>query len=244
MPEPSSIILISSGLGGILIRYARVQFANVKRAVDIAVVVLTLPLTVPMTFLLAFIVRKTSPGAAFYSQERVGLDGEIFHIYKLRSMRLDAEEKTGPVWASVGEDPRITKFGQFLRKSHLDELPQLYNVLIGDMSIIGPRPERPFFVNKLTRDLPDYQKRMQIKPGITGLAQVLQKADETLDDARNKLTYDLAYIKRAGWFTDFLIAIRTCLKMILGDRLFSKNKKMRKLKVFSRKNNKIASQRV
>lgn len=227
MPEPSSIILISSGLGGLLIKYARGQFGKMKRVMDLVCVILSMPLSVSVTAIMAVLVKMTSPGPAFYSQERVGLSGKIFKIYKLRTMRLDAEEGTGPVWASVGDDPRITGFGTFLRKSHLDELPQLYNVLIGEMSIIGPRPERPYFVNKLTRELPDYQKRLEITPGITGLAQVLQKADETIEDAKEKLTYDLVYIKRAGWLTDFLIAVRTMVKMVMGDKLFLKDQKSR-----------------
>lgn len=226
MPEPSSIILITSGLGGLMIKYARSQFCKFKRAVDLVCVILSLPLSVPITVIMAVLVKMTSPGPAFYSQERVGLSGKIFKIYKLRTMQLNAEAGTGPVWASVEDDPRITGFGMFLRKSHLDELPQLYNVLIGDMSIIGPRPERPYFVNKLTRELPCYQKRLEIKPGITGLAQVLQKADETIEDAKTKLSYDLVYIKRAGWWTDFLITIRTMLKMVMGDKLFLKDHKV------------------
>jgi len=225
MPEPSSVILIASGLGGIFIKYARSQFIRVKRIVDAIVVLLAMPVTLPLTLVLGWIVEHTSKGAAFYAQERVGLDGKIFRIYKLRTMRIDAEKETGPVWAVVGEDPRVTKIGRFLRKAHLDELPQLFNVLKGDMSIIGPRPERPFFVNKLTRELPEYQQRLKIKPGITGLAQVLQKADETFEDAEQKLSYDLVYIRTASWLTDFLIAIRTCMKMVLGDKLFVKEQK-------------------
>ena len=221
MPEPTSVLLLSSGIGGIMIRYARAQFIRLKRALDVLFVVLTGIITVPLIGILALLTKWTSHGPALYAQERVGLNGKIFKLYKFRSMRIDAEKGTGPVWATVKDDPRVTAFGKFLRKSHLDELPQLWNVLIGDMSIIGPRPERPFFVDKLTKELPDYQKRLEIKPGITGLAQVLHKADESMDDVKKKLHYDLVYIRKASWWTDFYIAFRTGVKMLAGERYFS-----------------------
>jgi lipopolysaccharide/colanic/teichoic acid biosynthesis glycosyltransferase len=123
-------------------------------------------------------------------------------------MRCGAEKETGPVWARKRDD-RITKLGQFLRKTHIDEFPQLINVLRGDMSLIGPRPERPFFVNRFRREIPNYEQRLAVKPGITGLAQVRYKYDETLSDVRNKLTYDLVYIKRMSWRMDFRILVWT-----------------------------------
>ena len=168
-----------------------------KRTVDITAAVTGLLITAPVLPFLAGIIKLTSPGPVIYKQERVGLVTEekmkTFNMYKFRSMRNDAESKTGAVWATE-DDPRLTAIGKFMRKTRLDEIPQFVNVLKGDMSLIGPRPERPCIANNLEGEIPFYLERTYgIIPGITGLAQVYQGYDQTLDDVRNKLNYDLAY---------------------------------------------------
>src|SRR3954471_12705663 len=142
-----------------------------KRAVEFTAALALLALTAPLLLLAALLIKLTSRGPAFYTQTRVGLGGRPFTIYKLRTMIHKAESLTGPRWSLPG-DPRVTRFGQFLRLTHLDELPQLWNVLRGDMSLIGPRPERPEFVPELEQALPGYRKRLAVRPGVTGLAQV------------------------------------------------------------------------
>jgi len=168
-----------------------------KRTVDITGALVGLIITAPVLPFLAAIIKFTSPGPVIYKQQRVGLVTEdkmrTFNMYKFRSMRNDAEQKTGAVWATE-DDPRLTKIGKFMRKTRLDEIPQFVNVLKGDMSLIGPRPERPCIANNLEDQIPFYLERTYgIIPGITGLAQVYQGYDETIDDVRNKLNYDLAY---------------------------------------------------
>lgn len=160
------------------------------------------------------LVRLTSRGGAIYKQERVGLDGRIFTIYKIRSMTVDAEKGTGAVWAQAG-DPRVTFVGRILRFTHLDELPQLFNILKGDMCINGPRPERPEFVTDLAERVPRYTERLLLHPGVTGLAQVRAPADSDLQTVRNKLSLDLAYVENldSQSMFDFRILCATVLKM-------------------------------
>lgn len=169
----------------------------------------------PIIGLCALLVRLTSRGNPIYRQERVGLRGEVFTLYKIRSMTLNAEAGTGPVWAQKG-DPRVTLIGRFLRFTHLDELPQLFNILRGEMCINGPRPERPEFVEELARQIPRYTERLQVHPGVTGLAQVRAPADSDLQTVRNKLSLDLAYIRSLGRERafDFRILCATVLKMV------------------------------
>ena len=158
--------------------------------------------------------RVASPGPLFYRQERVGLAGTRFELVKFRSMVMDAEQATRAVWAQE-KDPRITKVGALLRKSRLDELPQVWNVLKGEMSVIGPRPERPEFVEQLARELPFYRLRHAIKPGITGWAQVKFRYGSSISDTLTKLQYDLYYIKHEGFLLDLLILLKT-LQIVLG----------------------------
>lgn len=158
--------------------------------------------------LVALFNRLDTPGPLFYRQTRVGLGGRLFQVIKFRSMRADAEGGTGAVWAAA-DDPRITGVGRWLRKSRLDELPQVINVLRGEMSIIGPRPERPEFVDDLARQIPYYRARHAVKPGITGWAQVRYGYGNTVDDARTKLEYDLYYVRHASFYLDSLIALKT-----------------------------------
>jgi lipopolysaccharide/colanic/teichoic acid biosynthesis glycosyltransferase len=156
----------------------------------------------------ALLVRLTSPGPAFYRQTRVGIRGRQFTICKLRTMVHDCERDSGPTWSKLG-DPRITPVGRFLRRTHLDELPQLWNVLRGDMSLIGPRPERPEFVAVLAKRLPHYPLRHAVRPGLTGLAQVQLPPDTDISSVRRKLACDLYYVRKRGIWLDVRILAAT-----------------------------------
>jgi sugar transferase (PEP-CTERM system associated) len=180
----------------------------VKRLVDVALSLLGLLLALPVMALVAAAVKLESRGPTLFRQPRLGQNGRVFILNKFRSMREDAEKETGPVWAQQ-RDPRVTRVGAFLRKTRLDELPQLFNVLIGDMSFIGPRPERPEFVYELQKQIPFYMERLSVKPGITGWAQVKYRYGASVEDALEKLQYDLYYIKNLSLFLDFLILINT-----------------------------------
>jgi len=153
-------------------------------------------------------IKLDSPGPVFYRQERVGLNGKTFSVWKFRSMRIDAEKDGVPLWARA-QDSRITRVGYFIRKYRIDEIPQIINVLAGDMSFIGPRPERPFFVEELHRKIPYYHLRHRVKPGITGWAQVNYPYGASVEDAKRKLAYDLYYVKKNEVFLDFTILIQT-----------------------------------
>ncbi|MEX2119542.1 MAG: sugar transferase [Pirellulales bacterium] len=166
----------------------------------------------PMMLLTVFIVRLTSPGPGIYRQMRVGLGGRHFVMYKIRTMGQDAEARTGPVWATL-HDPRVTKVGRIVRRLHLDELPQLFNVIRGDMALVGPRPERPEFTQRLGREIPGYLGRLALRPGITGLAQINLPADTDLDSVRRKLVLDLEYIAQSGPWLDARILLCTSLRM-------------------------------
>ena len=173
-------------------------------------------LTLPIALLAAIGVKLTSRGPVLYRQKRVGMHGQPFTLYKFRSMYLDAEAKTGAVWASK-DDPRITPFGRWLRKLRIDELPQLWNVLRAEMSIVGPRPERPEFVKVLSEQIPYYRQRHCVRPGITGWAQINHKYGDTLEDTIVKLEYDLYYIKHISMSLDVYIIFHT-LKTMLRSR--------------------------
>jgi len=179
-----------------------------KRVMDLLVGACFLVILGLLTPLVALGNRLDSPGPLFYRQTRVGRGGRLFQVIKFRSMRPDAEGDTGAVWA-VADDPRITGVGRWLRKSRLDELPQVINVLRGEMSMVGPRPERPEFVDDLARQIPFYRARHAVKPGITGWAQVRFGYGNTVDDARTKLEYDLYYVRHASFYLDSLIALKT-----------------------------------
>jgi sugar transferase (PEP-CTERM system associated) len=172
-------------------------------------------LALPFMLFTAIAVRLSSKGPVLYRQRRVGLNGRVFTLYKFRSMYVDAEARTGAVWASV-DDPRITRVGRWLRKLRLDELPQLWNVLMGDMAIVGPRPERPEFVEMLAHQIPYYRQRLAVKPGITGWAQINHKYGDTELDAMIKLEYDLYYIKNVAPALDFYIIFHTLKVMLLS----------------------------
>jgi lipopolysaccharide/colanic/teichoic acid biosynthesis glycosyltransferase len=179
-----------------------------KRLMDAGISLLVLLLGLPLWLAIGVLVRLTSPGPAIYCQQRVGRYGNVFTMYKFRTMRQNAEASTGPVWATE-DDPRYTNIGRILRKTRIDEVPQFWNVLKGDMSLVGPRPERPYFVNKLMEEIPLYNRRHRVKPGLTGLAQVKWKYDSCLDDVRQKVKYDLFYIENMSLRMDAKILFQT-----------------------------------
>lgn len=207
-PEPATIFLMLGGITGIMVQFAKKSFEQMKRLIDIVLSVIGLTITSPILLFAAILIKIDSRGPIIYKQERLGKDNKVFKIYKMRSMRQDAEKGTGAVWAKKN-DPRITSLGRILRKSRIDEIPQLVNVFRGDMSLVGPRPERPELVLQLKKQIRDYEKRLIVKPGITGLAQVLHKYDESIEDVRKKVQYDLAYIKNRNISTDLRIMAQT-----------------------------------
>jgi sugar transferase (PEP-CTERM system associated) len=190
-------------------------FRLVRRVLNFSVALAGTVISLPLLPFIVLAVKLDSPGAVLYSQERVGRRGRIFHCYKFRTMRKDAEADTGATWA-LDDDPRITRVGKFLRSSRLDEIPQLWCVLMGDMHFVGPRPERPEFVEWLSKEIPYYGVRHVVRPGITGWAQVQYKYGNTLDDAREKLQYDLFYIKNASLGLDLLVLFQTIKIVLLG----------------------------
>jgi len=186
-----------------------------KRIGDLVFSVLLSLASLPLLPFIALAIRLDSPGSILFRQTRVGEHDKLFELYKFRTMRQDAEKLTGAVWAQKN-DPRLTRLGGFLRKTRLDELPQLYNVLRGDMSFVGPRPERPEFVSKLEEKIPFYGKRHFVRPGLTGWAQVKYQYGSSVDDAVEKLRYDLYYIKNLTLYLDLLIVIETVKVVLLG----------------------------
>jgi lipopolysaccharide/colanic/teichoic acid biosynthesis glycosyltransferase len=206
--------------------------AWLRQAVNVALAVIALVVLAPVLLVIAILVRLTSRGPVLYTQERVGLDrrghslrpsnhrraldlgGQPFTIYKFRTMFVDAEHKTGAVWAAQ-DDPRVTQIGRFLRQYRLDELPQLINVCKGEMSIVGPRPERPAIFAHLRANIAEYPLRQRAKPGITGLAQINHHYDACLDDVRKKVQFDLEYIRRQSLLEDLKIMVKTVPVVLL-----------------------------
>jgi sugar transferase (PEP-CTERM system associated) len=186
-----------------------------KRASDFAAAGVGLILSLPVWLTIPLLIRADSPGPVFFRQDRVGERGKIFQVLKFRSMRADAEALTGPVWATE-KDPRVTRVGNFIRRTRIDEIPQLLNVVKGEMSFVGPRPERPFFVEQLAAEVPYYVQRHFVKPGVTGLAQVKYAYGATVEDALEKLRYDLYYIKRMGFWMDLSIIFETVKVVLFG----------------------------
>jgi len=247
MPEPTSIALLSIGTVGLVFRFMRTQYRRAKPWVDRFGAGVLLVVSSPVLIACAVLIKLTSRGPAIYKQDRVGQNGRVFTLFKLRTMYEDAEAQTGPVWAAGDhEDPRVTPVGRILRRTHLDEFPQLLNVLKGEMSLIGPRPERPHFVSQLKGEIPEYEKRLEVKPGITGLAQIHAGYDRTLRDVRRKVKLDLQYIHRMCWWMDIMVLVRTSVQLLRTAReksvmqnetsqeerrpqaFFSRNTKMRK----------------
>ena len=193
---------------------------KLKRLMDIVLSLGLIVFSLPITLISSLIIKLESKGPVFYKQERMGLNGKIFKIYKFRSMVSDAEKISGPVW-STKDDPRITGFGKILRKVRIDEIPQALNILRGDMSFVGPRPERPFFVEKLSHEIPLYKRRLKVRPGVTGWAQVKHKYDENIEDVKMKLRYDLFYIENMSLRMDFKILFRTIFVVLFGKGHFN-----------------------
>ncbi len=187
----------------------------VKRLFDLLVSGSFLALFMPLMLLAALLIRLESRGPVFYTQERIGQFGKVFTIYKFRSMFTDAEKDGLPVWARVNDD-RTTRVGRFIRRTRIDELPQVLNVFLGHMSFVGPRPERPYFVDDLAAQIPYYHARHSVKPGITGWAQVRFPYGASVEDAMNKLQYDLYYVKNHSLFLDLMILLQTTQVVVLG----------------------------
>ena len=188
---------------------------SVKRVFDIISATVLILLSAPVMLVTALLIKCESKGPALYRQERVGQNGRSFSIAKFRSMRTDAESDGKPRWASTNDD-RVTRVGQVIRRLRIDELPQLFNVLRGDMSMVGPRPERPYFVEKLTQDIPFYALRHSVKPGVTGWAQVRYAYGATVEDSLEKLQYDLYYVKNHTLFLDLVVLIETVSVVLTG----------------------------
>ncbi|PID60881.1 MAG: undecaprenyl-phosphate glucose phosphotransferase [Ignavibacteriae bacterium] len=188
---------------------------KVKRFLDISISFLILAITSPILLIITVAIKIDSKGPVIFKQKRTGLNGKEFNVYKFRSMVHNAEQISGPVW-STKDDPRITKVGKFIRKIRIDEIPQMYNVLKGEMSLVGPRPERPYFVEKLSKEIPLYKRRLKVRPGITGWAQVKHKYDESIEDVQIKLRFDLFYIENMSLRMDMKILFRTIFVVIFG----------------------------
>ena len=188
----------------------------IKRYMDIFFSMIGLILAIPFFIVIPLLVRLDSPGPIFYRQERVGEKGRRFTLLKFRSMRVDAEADLGPVWAQ-DDDSRATRIGKLIRKTRIDEIPQLFNVLKGEMSFVGPRPERPWFVEKLTKEIPYYPLRFSVKPGITGWAQIKYRYGASVKDAFEKLQYELYYIKNLSFFLDLAVLFST-VRVVLSGR--------------------------
>jgi len=188
------------------------SYHSYKRGIDITAAFLMLIPGVPIILFLIFLVKLTSKGPGIFAQVRVGKDGKLFTMYKIRTMRFDAEAGTGAVWATK-KDPRTTLLGRVLRRLHLDEFPQLINVLRGEMSLVGPRPERPEFVELLSEKIQGYSQRLLVVPGITGYAQLNLPADRDLDDVRRKLALDSEYIEKASLWFDFRLILGTACRL-------------------------------
>jgi exopolysaccharide biosynthesis polyprenyl glycosylphosphotransferase len=194
---------------------AKHRYMRIKRIIDILSASILFVLSLPLWLILFPIVRIQTGGSLLFRQERVGQNGKHFTMLKFRSMVVEAEKGLGPVWAGEN-DPRIVRIGKLIRKLRVDEVPQLINVIKGDMSMIGPRPERPYFVDIFTRSLPFYSRRLSIKPGITGWSQIQNKYDESLDDVKEKLKYDLYYMDNMCLSLDIEIFFRTIWVMLIG----------------------------
>jgi lipopolysaccharide/colanic/teichoic acid biosynthesis glycosyltransferase len=203
-PEELSIEIVSRKAG---------PYDWIKLLADFSIALILFVLALPVMVIAAMLIRMTSSGPATYSQVRLGRGGRRFLIYKLRTMRHNCEALTGPVWCAKG-DPRITPLGRFLRKTHIDELPQLWNILRGDMSLVGPRPERPEIIDELENHLANYRGRLSVKPGLTGLAQIQLPPDTDIRSVREKLNLDLCYVRRYGFWLDIRILVGTVFYLL------------------------------
>ena len=206
-----------SGLPLIEVNFQESKWSSsgMKRASDFLLSTITLLVFSPLFILIGIIIKINSKGPIIYSQKRLGYRGRPYNIYKFRSMVADAEEKSGPVW-TLDDDPRITSIGNILRKYRIDELPQFINVFFGQMSIIGPRPERPYFIEKLKEKFPLYERRFRVRPGITGWSQIKHPSDTKEEDVRQKLRYDFYYIENLSFNLDLKILLSTVVVVLSG----------------------------
>lgn len=214
-PHPTDLVRIDSGFTKRPDRRPRGDRRVAERLLDLALASTALGLALPLLGLVGPILLATQGPPLFYRQVRVGRNGTLFTMVKVRTMHRAAERETGPVWATPG-DPRVTRLGAFLRRTHLDEVPQFWNVLRGEMSLIGPRPERPEFVGRLTREIPGYAARLRVRPGITGLAQVRGGYDDSLRSVRRKLRYDLFHMRARGVRADLAVLLWTVARVASG----------------------------
>jgi lipopolysaccharide/colanic/teichoic acid biosynthesis glycosyltransferase len=208
--NPHNVTVSSSEVSQVQSRFLR---SRKKRFVDVVFSLVGLVFTLVMLPFIALAITLDSRGAVFYKQTRLGLDGSTFELIKFRTMVNNAEKKNGPVWA-VDNDPRITRVGRILRTLYIDEFPQWWNVLMGDMSVVGPRPERPEFTKLIAERYPKFPTRLEAKPGITGLAQTEYHYTKSVADSRHKLNYDQRYISRASIRLDIWIVLRTFRRML------------------------------
>jgi lipopolysaccharide/colanic/teichoic acid biosynthesis glycosyltransferase len=195
MPEPITLVMVGAGGGSVLLELARRQFRIFKELLDMVGGFIAFLVFLPLILLSAALIKLSDPkGPVLFRQVRVGLNGRLFTIYKLRTMYVDAEAHGKAVLAGR-DDPRVIPVCRWMRRSHVDELPQLFNILRGEMSLVGPRPERPELFEELSRHLPDFERRLAVKPGLTGLAQIKNGYDTDMESVRRKLEFDLTYIE-------------------------------------------------
>ncbi|HUS46785.1 MAG TPA: sugar transferase [Phycisphaerae bacterium] len=212
MPEPVTLVALGGGLLGLAAHLARRYFEAAKQVLDLMLGTILLIVSTPVLLICAAVIKVSSRGNVFYSQVRVGQNGKLFKMYKLRTMFPDAERESGAVWAEKG-DSRVMPICRWMRRSHIDELPQLINVIRGQMSLVGPRPERPEIMKMLEERFPEVRKRLAVRPGITGLAQVRNGYDTDVESFRRKLQADLEYIARRRWSMELSILMRTLRKL-------------------------------
>ncbi len=211
MPEPLTVVMVGAGGGSLLMEFARRQFRIFKEVMDFVGGGLLLLAFAPVMLLCAILIKWSDPkGPVLYCQVRVGLNGRLFTIYKLRSMYVDAEA-AGAQWAGKS-DPRVIPVCKWMRRSHVDELPQLWNIFRGEMSLVGPRPERPEMFEKLCQQVPEFEQRLTVKPGLTGLAQIKNGYDTDMDSVRRKLDYDLEYIRNMSLGQELKLLFATFAK--------------------------------
>jgi len=212
MPEPMTMVMVGAGGGGILLQLARRQFRIFKELLDLVGGSIAAMIFGPVILLCAVLIKIWDPdGPVMFQQVRVGLNGKLFTIYKLRTMYVDAE-KHGRAIRAGQDDPRVIPVCRWMRKSHVDELPQLFNILKGEMSLVGPRPERPELFEELSRELPDFEQRLAVKPGLTGLAQIKNGYDTDIESVRRKLEYDLQYIDNMSLGMELKLLVATFSK--------------------------------
>ncbi len=212
MPEPMTVVMVGAGGGSVLFGLARRQFKLFKELMDLIGGAIAMIVFLPVMLVCAVMIKLSDPaGPVLYRQVRVGYEGRLFTIYKLRSMYVDAESRGGAQWAGE-DDPRVIPLCRWMRKSHVDELPQLFNILKGEMSLVGPRPERPELFEDLTSYLPRYEERLTVKPGLTGLAQIYNGYDTDMESVRRKLEYDLQYIENMNLGLEVKLLFATVAK--------------------------------